>query len=77
MMIHIFRSIDRIYACTQESSGSNLPRKFEPWTTFKSLELQRGQAQPGLNVDECLDDIERYGVHVTKAHVRITEQALS
>ncbi|HEY6519258.1 MAG TPA: hypothetical protein VIZ19_07795 [Roseiarcus sp.] len=77
MMIHVFRGNDRVFACTKESSGSNLPRQFEPWTAFKSLELNRGQAQPGLNVDECLDDIEKYGVHLTKAHVRITEQALS
>jgi hypothetical protein len=77
MMIYIFRGIDRVFACTAESSGSNLPKKFGPWEAFKSLDLNRGRAQPGLKVDECLDDIEKYGVHLTKAHVRITEQALS
>jgi hypothetical protein len=60
MMIYIFRGIDRVFACTAESSGSNLPRKFAPWEAFKSLGLNRGQTQPGLNVDECFDDIEKY-----------------
>src|SRR5215211_3094099 len=77
MMIHIFKGIDRVFACTAESSGSSLPEKFGPWEAFKSLELNRGQAQPGINVEECLDDIETFGVHLTKAHVRITAQALS
>jgi hypothetical protein len=39
--------------------------------------LVRGQPQPGLRVDECLDDIARHGIHVTDAHVRITEQAIA
>ncbi|HEX4534039.1 MAG TPA: hypothetical protein VH000_07395 [Rhizomicrobium sp.] len=77
MMIHIFRGADRVFACTEDSSGSSLPKQFGPWEPFKSLELNRGQTQPGLNVDECLDDIEKYRVHLTKAHVRITEQILS
>jgi len=77
MKIYVFRGIDRYYACTGESDGSNLPEKFGPWEAFKSLELDRGQVQAGLNVDECLDDIEKYGIHMTKAHVRVTEQAFS
>ena len=39
-------------------------------------ELGVGQTQPGLEVELCLDDIERYGIHVTDAHVSITEQAI-
>jgi hypothetical protein len=30
----------------------------------------------GVEVDECLADMQTFGVHVTDAHVRITEQAV-
>jgi hypothetical protein len=29
----------------------------------------------GVDVNDCLRDLETYGVHVTDAHVRITEDA--
>jgi hypothetical protein len=74
MQIHIFRGVGRVFAFTEDSSGNNLPARFGPWAAFKTLELVRGQSQAGVNVDECLDDIERHGMHVTDAHVRITEQ---
>jgi hypothetical protein len=32
---------------------------------------------PGVNVDECLDDIDDHGFHLTDAHVRTTQQARS
>ncbi|HUD52437.1 hypothetical protein [Parvibaculum sp.] len=75
MIVHIFRGPGRIFAFSQDESGSNLPAKYRPWFLFKSLEMIRGEAQPGVIVDECLDDIEAFGVHVTDAHIRITEQA--
>jgi hypothetical protein len=53
-----------------------LPARYGPWTAFKVVDLVRGQPQPGVHVDECLDDLARFGVHVTDAHVRITEQAV-
>jgi hypothetical protein len=54
-----------------------LPPQYAPWTAFKSVELSRdGEPTPGLNKDDCLDDIEKYGVHITDAHVRITESAI-
>jgi hypothetical protein len=76
MKVHLFRGEGRVFGCTGESEGRNLPARYGPWAAFKSLELERGQSQPGLDVEACLDDLERYGVHVTDAHVRITEQAM-
>ena len=76
MKIDLFRGKDRVFAAVASGSGTRLPESYGPWTAFKSLELMRGQVQPGLAVDECLDDIERFGMHVTDAHVRITEQAI-
>ena len=75
MMVHIFRGPGRVFGCTADASGANLPAKFAPWTAFKSIELSRdGEPVPGVDKDECLDDIEAHGFHVTDAHVRITDQ---
>jgi hypothetical protein len=76
MQLHIFRGPGRIFAFTAQPSGENLPPKYAPWTAFKTVELRRGERTPGVDADECLDDIEAYGVHVTDAHVRITEDAI-
>jgi hypothetical protein len=73
MLVHIFRGPDRIFAVTEDPNGANLPERFAPWTSFKSMEMKRDEPTPGVHVGECLDDIEKYGFHVTDAHVRITE----
>jgi hypothetical protein len=78
MQVHIFRGPGRVFGCTQDPTGTNLPSHFAPWNAFKSIELQRdGEPTPGINAAECLDDIERYGFHITDAHVRITESAIN
>ena len=78
MQVYIFRGPDRIFGFTEDASGSNLPSRFAPWTSFKTIELERGGAPtPGVNGEDCLDDIGRHGFHVTDAHVRITETLVS
>jgi hypothetical protein len=76
MQVHVFRGTGRVFAVTEGSNVNDLPELYAPWTPFKTIELVRGQTQPGIDVDDCLDDITRYGIHVTDAHVRITEQAI-
>jgi hypothetical protein len=76
MQIHLFRSEGRVFGCTADAAGANLPSKLAPWTAFKTVELQRGVPTPGINPDECLDDIDRFGFHITDAHVRVTEKYL-
>lgn len=74
MQVHIFRGIGRVFGCTEEAMGANLPTQYGPWSVFKTLDLDReGPPAPGLNTKECLDDIEKYGFYITDAHVRITE----
>ena len=75
MQVHAFRGQGRVFGFTEQGAGANLPPRFGPWVPFKVLELTRGTAQPGLNVEECLDDIEAHGLHLTDAHVRITPSA--
>ena len=75
MQVHLFRGQGRVFGATQAAAGENLPSSYGPWVPFKTLELARGGVQPGLNVDECLDDIDAFGFHLTDAHVRITHQA--
>ena len=76
MLVHIFRGPNRVFGFTQAANGDNLPSKFAPWTVFRTSELKRGTSNPGVNVEECLDDIEKYGFHITDAHVRITETVI-
>ena len=77
MRVHIFRGPGRIFGFTENETGKNLPSQYRPWTAFKTLEMTRGEAQPGVNVDECLDDIDAHGFHLTDAHVSIAQQATS
>jgi hypothetical protein len=57
----------------RDTTEANLPQHFAPWTSFKSIELTRDEPTPGLNTNECLDDIEKYTFHITDAHTRITQ----
>lgn len=76
MQVHLFRGPGRVFGFTADASGANLPTQFAPWSPFKSVEMHQGEPMPGVEVDECLADMAAFGVHVTDAHVRITEQAL-
>ena len=77
MQVHVFRGPGRVFGFTADATAANLPARFAPWAPFKIIELQRGEKAVGVNAEDCLDDIERYGFHVTDAHVRITEAAAS
>ena len=77
MNVHVFKGPGRIFAVTTDAAGANLPAKYAPWAAFKSIDLEKGVPTPGLDVDECWSDLEAHGLHVTDAHKRITEQALS
>jgi hypothetical protein len=74
MQIHIFRGPGRVFGFTGDPAGVNLPSQYAPWNQFKTVEMSRGEAIPGVNTGECLDDIDRFGYHLTDAHVRITER---
>ena len=76
MQIHIFKGPGRVFGFTTQQSGDNLPQKYAPWAEFKTIEILRDIKTPGVDANECLDDIEALGVHVTDAHVRITEEAM-
>ena len=73
--VHIFRGQARVFGFTEDRTGTNLPAQYGPWTAFKTAEVDRNEAQPGVDVAECLDDIARYGFRLTDAQRRITEQA--
>jgi hypothetical protein len=38
--------------------------------------MTRDEPQQGVSVNECIDDVEKYGFHLTDAHVRITERVV-
>jgi hypothetical protein len=76
MLVHIFRGTGRVFGVTEDANGANLPSQYGPWTPFKTLEMNRHEPIPGVNTSECLDDIQKYGLHVTDSHIRITERVL-
>ena len=77
MQVHIFRGQGRVFGFTEDKAAADLPSRYGPWIDFKTVEMNKGVATPGgVSTDECLDDIERYGYHLTDAHVRITERDL-
>jgi hypothetical protein len=76
MQVHIFKGPGRVFGFTTQPSGANLPQKYAPWAAFKAIELRSGEHTPGVDADECLRDIEAHGVHITDAHVRITDEAI-
>ena len=76
MQVHIFRGPARVFGFTTQATGENLPAQYAPWAIFKSVEMRQGEPMPGVDVDDCLRDIAAHGVHVTDAHVRITEAAI-
>ena len=76
MQAHIFRGQGRVFGATALASGENLPPQYGPWAAFKTLDVVRGTHQASFNVNECLDDIEKYGFHLTDAHSRMTERAV-
>jgi hypothetical protein len=74
MQVYMFRGPGRIFGFTADQTGANLPSKYAPWNQFKTAEMSREEPMPGVNTGECLDDIERFGYHLTDAHVRITDR---
>ena len=76
MLIHLFRGPGRIFAATASADGANLPSGYGPWSRFKSIEIEEGTPQPGIDVDECIADVRAHGFHLTDAHVRITDRVV-
>ena len=63
-----------MFGFTEDATGGNLPSHFSPWTAFKSIDLSRdGEPTAGVDTNQCLEDVEKHGFHITDAHVRITE----
>src|SRR5580698_3180575 len=74
--VHVLRGQDRLFGFTLDEQGTNLPRQYGPWTTFKTIELHHDESYQGVDVSVCLDDISKHGFHLTAAHKRITYLAV-
>jgi NTE family protein len=74
--VHALRGQDRAFGFTLDEQGANLPRQYGPWTAFKTIELYHDEPYQGVDVSACLDDISKYGFHLTAAHKPITHLAL-
>src|ERR1700728_3265381 len=74
--VHVLRGQDRVFGFTLDEQGTNLPQQYGPWTAFKTIELYHDEPYQGVDVSACLDDISKYGFHLTAAHKRITDLAV-
>lgn len=72
MLVHIFRGPGRVFGFTEDETGNNLPERYAPWSSFKTLDMFPDEPQRGVDVNTCLSDIEQHGFHLTDAHERIT-----
>lgn len=77
MLVYVFRGQGRVFGFTLDEQAANLPGQFGPWIAFKAIEAHRDEPYRGVDVNACLDDIDRHGFHLTDAHVRITDKALA
>ena len=75
--VNAFRGQDRVFGFTLDEQGANLPPQYGPWTHFKTIELYHDEPHQGVDASVCLDDIDRYGFHLTSAHQRITQLAVA
>lgn len=74
--VHVLRGQDRVFGFTFDEHGASLPLQYGPWTAFKTIELYHDEPYRGVDVSVCLDDINKYGFHLTAAHKRITDLAV-
>ena len=61
--VHVLRGQDRVFGFTPDEQGTNLPRQYGPWTTFKTIELHHDEPYQGVDVGVCLNDIGKHGLH--------------
>ncbi len=74
--VHVLRGQGRVFGFTLDHQGTNLPGQYGPWTAFKTIELYHDEPYQGVDAGVCLDDIGKYGFHLTDAHQRITQLAV-
>ena len=60
--VHVLRGQDPLFALDEQ--GTNLPRQYGPWTTFKTIELHHDESYQGVDVSVCLDDTRKHGLHL-------------
>jgi hypothetical protein len=41
MLVYIFRGPGRVFGMTADATGANLPARFAPWVSFKSVDRTR------------------------------------
>jgi hypothetical protein len=77
MDLCVFRGKGRVFEFTTDNTGGNLPTEYGPWVQFKTLAMSSGEEPRAVvRTDECLDDIDNCGFHITDAHVRITDDVI-
>ena len=66
--VHVLRGQDRVFGFTLDRHGTNLPRQYGPWTTFKTIELHHDEPYQGVDVSVCLEDIRNENADLAAGH---------
>ena len=74
--VYVLRGQERVFGFALDEQGTNLPQQYGPWSPFKTIELHHCEPYPRVDVGACIEDLNRYGFHLTSAHRRIPHLAL-
>lgn len=69
MQLQVYEDADGRQAIVKRAD--DLPRRLEPWSFKKQIDVARGEGpRVGADSDEILDSVEREGVFVLPAQAR-------
>ena len=75
MQVHIFRATGRIFGCTADETGGNLPAQIGPWQVFKTIELENGGLEvPGIDGNVPSREFSIFRVTVDGVMLQIPER---
>lgn len=70
MQVEVYVGDSGCFAVVPQGGSAKLPVAEGPWGKLKDLDLaQDGEARAGLDVGQCLEDIERQGYHISEVRL--------
>jgi hypothetical protein len=73
MTVFVFRSGSNRYGYTLDESGANLPKiPSAPWRKHSTLNLDGSSRKVGIEAEDVLSAIGRYGYSITEKLIKVT-----
>lgn len=74
MYVYVFEGPEGVLGFATHSDGLTLPATHRPWVLINRLIMSDDDDdRPIVRTRECMDDIQRYGFHLTQGNRRVTE----